>query len=54
MQAAVRAAIPQADGILPYLFYSDASLLKLGRPDGFHAVNIMLAAGSTHKTRSED
>jgi len=50
-QGRVLEAYPEAHGILPYVIYSDASLLALGSSKGFHAVCIMNAAGSLEDLR---
>ena len=50
-QAEVHAVFPQAEGILPYLLYSDGACVRLGG-HSFHALNVISAAGSITEARS--
>lgn len=54
LQREVKQRFPEADGILPYLIYTYASVLRLGSKQGFHAVCIESAAGSIEETRSTE
>lgn len=50
-QAEVRTVHPHAEGILPYLLYSDGACVRLGGETS-HVLNIISAAGSIGETRS--
>jgi hypothetical protein len=45
--------LPESHGIVPFVLYSDASVLSLGATAGFHAVNVMLAGGTLEEMRSD-
>ena len=51
MQNAVLKSCPTAEGILPYLLYSDSSVLKLGG-HSFHPLVVFSGAGTINEARS--
>lgn len=51
VQEEVHAVFPQAEGVLPFLLYSDGACVRLGG-HSFRVLNVISAAGSISEARS--